>query len=147
MSEYLDTSVIVKWFRISEDHHEEAMEILERVRSMETKYVTSSLTILEMTRALIKGGETNDRIRDASEMLRDCFEIGAIERVSVDNSINRAMILQLDLMLNSCDAVHVASAIMNGCEIFWSEDHHHTKDKTKGYLKKFDMDVRTLKDL
>jgi predicted nucleic acid-binding protein len=147
MSEYLDTSVIVKWFRESEELHKEAMEILERVKSMEIQYVTSSLTLLEMTRALIKAGENEVRIRNATDMLKDCFEIGAIERVSIDNTINRAMVLQYDLMLNSCDAIHVASAIINGCEVFWSEDRHHTKEKTKDYLKRYNIDVRTLKDL
>jgi len=69
------------------------MEILERVKSMEIQYVTSSLTLLEMTRALIKAGENEVRIRNATDMLKDCFEIGAIERVSIDNTINRAMVL------------------------------------------------------
>lgn len=31
MSEYLDTSVIVKWFRESENYHVKAMDILEMI--------------------------------------------------------------------------------------------------------------------
>jgi predicted nucleic acid-binding protein len=147
MSEYLDTSIIVKWFREAEDHHDEAMEILERIKSMESSYMTSSLTILELTRALIKAGESEDRIRYASDMLEEYFEIGALEKVRVDSVINMALELEIDLMLNSYDAVHVASAIINRCETFWSEDKHHTKVKTKEYLKKFDIEVRSLKDL
>jgi predicted nucleic acid-binding protein len=147
MSEYLDTSVIVKWFREEEDYHDKAMLILDRIRSMESMYLTSSLTVLELTRALVKAGESEERIRNASDMLKDFFEIGAIERAGMDNVVNIALDLQIDLKLNSCDAIHVASAIINGCETFWSEDRHHTKEKTKEYLKKFNLDVRTLKDL
>jgi predicted nucleic acid-binding protein len=79
--------------------------------------------------------------------MNDYFDIGTLERVRIDNAINIALDVEIDLSLNSCDAIHVASAIVNGCDILWSEDEHHTKRKTRDYLKRFNVEVRSLKDI
>ena len=43
--------------------------------------------------------------------------------------------------------LHLACAINHKCDIFWSADKHHLKDKTKNYLKKYNIEVKSLKDI
>ena len=56
MSEYLDASVVVKWFKKGEQYESEAMAIYGKIRELETEAVTSEWTALEVVRGLTKVG-------------------------------------------------------------------------------------------
>ena len=114
---------------------------------MEKNYTTSKLTLLELTRALVKVGETRDRIESSFEFVDELFRIGALGSIPIDEVIYLSRELEIDLNLYASDAIHVASAIQSQCKVLWSEDDHHTKKKTKDYLKKYDIEVRTLNDI
>ena len=122
------------------------MKILNR-KAMEKNYTTSKLTLLELTRALVKVGETRDRIESSFEFVDELFRIGALGSIPIDEVIYLSRELEIDLNLYASDAIHVASAIQSQCKVLWSEDDHHTKKKTKDYLKKYDIEVRTLNDI
>ena len=55
--------------------------------------------------------------------------------------------IEIELGLYASDALHLASAINHNCKIFWSEDQHHLKIKTKNYMNKFGIEIRSLKDM
>ena len=54
MSEYLDTSIVVKWFKEEESNHFEALLLLDRIKDFETDFVMSEYGLLELVRALSK---------------------------------------------------------------------------------------------
>jgi predicted nucleic acid-binding protein len=54
MSEYVDTSCIVKWFKEDEEYHKESLRLRERILSFETEFVMSYYGLLELIRALVK---------------------------------------------------------------------------------------------
>jgi hypothetical protein len=41
MSEYIDTSIIVKWFKEGEEHRDKSLVLRERVTDLETEFVMS----------------------------------------------------------------------------------------------------------
>jgi len=147
MSEYLDASVIVKWFRKEEENHDKSMQLLERIQTMETHFVTSTFSLLEVTRALVKAGEKKDRIQSTYEYLDDLIDIRALEVVKVDEVISLAKDIEIDLTLYASDAIHIASAIHHNCSAVWSEDEHHKKNKTREYLEKRNIEVKSLDEL
>ena len=97
---------------------------------MEKNYTTSKLTLLELTRALVKVGETRDRIESSFEFVDELFRIGALGSIPIDEVIYLSRELEIDLNLYASDAIHVASAIQSQCKVLWSEDDHHTNKKS-----------------
>jgi len=63
MSEYLDASVVVKWFKKGEPYESEAVELYGKIRDLETDAVTSEWTALEVVRGLTKVGIPGRRSR------------------------------------------------------------------------------------
>ena len=41
MSEYLDTSIVVKWFKEGEEHRDQSLLLRERVMDLESEFVVS----------------------------------------------------------------------------------------------------------
>jgi predicted nucleic acid-binding protein len=54
MSEYIDTSVVVKWFREDEDHRDESLKLRERIINFDTEFIMSFYGVMELVRALVK---------------------------------------------------------------------------------------------
>ena len=75
MSEYLDTSCIVKWFKIDEEHHEESLKLRERILNFETEFVMSYYGLLELIRALVKSMYPREKIEGIyfTYIYRRCF--------------------------------------------------------------------------
>jgi predicted nucleic acid-binding protein len=147
MSEYIDASVIVKWFKKDELYFYESQVLLQRVISFDTQFIMNSYGILEVVRALVKAKFPREQIHDAFQNLSDLYDIGAIKTVDLDAIIHLAKDVEIDLNLYASDAVHVASSIFQDCSFFWSADNHHTKEKTKEYLKKYDVNVKHISDV
>ena len=147
MSEYLDTSVIVKWFKEDEEHREESLKLRERIINFESEFVMSYYGLLELVRALVKDNYPQEKIDESFQGIHDLYEIDALKNVRVEGILFLTKDIEIDLKLYAGDALHLASAISHGCNIFWSEDHHHLKDETKKYMRKYSIEVKSLEDV
>ena len=144
MSEYLDTSIVVKWFKSDESMHGESLQLRERIFQLDVDFVMSEYGLLELVRALVKSGFPKKKIDICYQSVKDLFEIGALVSVPVSEVIHLAMELEIELNLYAGDAIHLASAIHYGCTVLWSADKHHLKEKTRKYLKRYAVEVRSL---
>ena len=54
MKYYIDASVVAKWYKEKEGFESEALKLLDDIVEFDVAGVTSSLTILELARALQK---------------------------------------------------------------------------------------------
>ena len=147
MSEYLDTSVIVKWFKKNEEHRKESLKLRKRIINFESEFVISYFGLLELVRALVKNKYPKEQINECFQSMHDLYEINALKSARIEGALFLAKDIEIDLKLYAGDALHLASAINYGCKIFWSEDHHHLKDKTREYMRKYNIEVKSLKDI
>ena len=148
MSEYLDTSIIVKWFKEeNEDNRDEALMLRDRIIKFDSEFVISYYGLFELIRALVKHNYPKESIEDAFQSINDLYEIDGLKNVRMEEVLFLVKEIQIELKLFASDALHLASAIHYGCKIFWSEDHHHLKNETKKYMQKFGVEVKSLKDL
>ena len=137
MSEYLDTSVIVKWFKEDEEHRKESLKLRERIINFESEFVMSYFGLFELVRALVKKNYPKEKIDESFQNIHDLYEIDALKNAKVEEALYLVKDIEIDLKLYAGDAIHLASAINHGCKVFWSEDHHHLKDKTRKYMQKY----------
>ena len=144
MSEYLDTSIVVKWFKEEESGHFEALLLLDRIKDFETDFVMSEYGLLELVRALSKAKYPVDRIEAAFRNVCDLYEIRALKRVPMEDALFLAKDIEIALNLYASDALHLASAIQHGCRIFWSADKHHLKNSTRDFMKRYNIEMRPL---
>jgi len=144
MIEYIDASVVVKWFKEDEPGKDKARKLYERIVDMDACFITSEWSLLEVTRALCKSGYKMDEIKEANEVLRGFMSSGALKMPPVSPSIGLAQKLEMELGLYASDAVHLATSINTSSSILWSEDQHHHKDKVKKYLKRHQLTVKRL---
>ncbi len=114
MSEYVDASVVVKWFHEGEEYREQALDIRNRIIDFDSEFVMSYYGLLEVIRAMVKNGFPKKVIEDSFESLNDLFEIGALKSVDLDEVIFLAKDVEIELNLYASDAVHIASAINHG---------------------------------
>ena len=84
MSEYLDTSCIVKWFKEDEEYHEESLKLRERILNFETEFVMSYYGLLELIRALVKSKYPKQKIEEAFQNMYDLYGIGALKNVRIE---------------------------------------------------------------
>lgn len=147
MSEYLDTSCIVKWFKKDEEYHGESLKLRERILNFETEFVMSNYGLLEMIRALVKSKYPKEKIEESFQNMYDLYGIGALKNVRIEEVLYLAKNIEIELNLYASDALHVACAVHRGCRIFWSEDSHHLKEKTKEYMQTHNITVRTLRQI
>ncbi|MBD3261765.1 MAG: PIN domain-containing protein [Candidatus Altiarchaeales archaeon] len=144
MIEYLDASIIVKWFKKDEPKITEALNILESIKNLEGNYMTSEWSLLEVTRALSKAAYKEEVISEDYISLKDLAGVGAINLIPVSQNLDLAHKITVQMKLYASDSIHLATAIQNNCNILISEDQHHHKKKLKEYLKKFDIKVKKL---
>ena len=138
MIEYIDTSVIVKWFKKDhEENREEALRLRERILNFESEFVMSYFGALELVRTLIKNKFPREDIDLAYHSIADLYSIGALKSAEIDLIANQAKDIEIALNLYAADSLHVATAIFYRCDILWSADKHHLKDKTRSYLRKY----------
>lgn len=147
MSEYFDASVVVKWFKEKEDYRKEALNIRDRVINFESEFIMSYYGLLEVVRALVKHDFPKEVIEDSFQSLYDLYEISALVNVDLNEVLFLAKEIEVELNLYASDAVHVASAIHRDCDILWSVDDHHLKDKTKEFLKEYEIESKHLSEI
>ncbi len=146
MSEYLDASIVVKWFKEDELDRINAVSLRERIIENESEFFMSRFGVLEFVRALVKAGFQRKKIDECVDLLDQLYQLEALQEVSLDDVVGLAKEFEIELNLYAGDAIHLASGVKASCEIFWSADKHHLKDKTRRYLSRFGMEIRSLED-
>ena len=144
MIEYLDASVIVKWFKKDESKITKALKILDKIKNLDGYYITSEWSLLEVTRALSKAGYKEEIISEDYNSIKDLAGVGAITLIPVTQNLDLAHKISIQMKLYASDSIHLATAIQNNCNILISEDQHHHKKKLKEYLKKHGIEVKKL---
>jgi len=147
MVEYLDASIVTKWFKTDEDYRKEALELRRRIINFESEFVMSYYGLLEVVRALKKNNFPKEVIVDSFQSIADLYDIGALKHVEIKEVLYLAQEIEIELSLYASDALHVASAINHDCDILWSVDKHHLKDKTRTFLKKYNLEPKHLSEI
>ena len=144
MSEYIDTSVVVKWFREGEDHRNESLKLRERIINFDCEFIMSFYGVMELVRALVKNKYPKDKIEDSFQSMMDLYKIDALKSVGIEEVLYLAKDIAVELNLYAGDALHLASAIQYGCKIFWSEDKHHLKASTIKFMERYNIEIKSL---
>jgi len=147
MSEYIDTSVVVKWFREGEVHRDESLKLRERIINFDTEFIMSFYGVMELVRALVKNKCPKDKIEDSFQSMMDLYKIDALESVGIEEVLYKAKDIAIELNLYAGDALHLASAIQYGCKIFWSEDKHHLKASTIKFMDGYNIEIKSLSQI
>ncbi len=147
MSEYLDTSVVVKWFKEGEEYREQSLELRDRIINFDCEFAMSFYGIMELVRALVKSKYPRDKIEDSFQSMMDMYKIDALKSVGIEEVLYRAKDIAIELNLYAGDALHLASAIHQGCKIFWSEDKHHLKASTRKFMERYNIEIRSLSQI
>ena len=113
---------------------------------METEFVMSEFGLLELVRALTKHGFEKSDIDEAYNSVLELFNTKAISGVPLEDTVNLAKDIEISLNLFAGDALHLASAASHGCKIFWSADKHHLKESTRIYMRRVNIEIRSLND-
>ncbi|MFH0863394.1 MAG: type II toxin-antitoxin system VapC family toxin [Candidatus Altiarchaeota archaeon] len=145
MTECLDASVVVKWFRDDEPKTKEAQGLYNRISDLKSLFVASEWLVLEVVRAFVKAGMRKSCIEEHIQVLDQLSTLGAIKLIPVTNTIPLARELEIELGLHAADAVHLATAISTKSAIFWTEDEHLHKNKVKDYAKGHNLEIQKLK--
>lgn len=139
----LDTSVVVKWFKI-EENSESAIELKRLAETSRIKLAISAIVLSETTRGLKKAGCSDDRLYQVVDMLDSFISLCGMDVIPVDwLIIKSAQRLVIEHNLFSADAIHSATAILADSDFFISGDEHHFKESLKSYFT--DKNVRLLK--
>jgi len=132
----IDTSAIVKWFRV-EKGSDEALKLREWTEKQRINLVFSMILLSECARGLKKAEWSDDEIYEALEMLDTIIELCSVEVVPIDRLvIKSAQNLVVDYGLYSADAIHDATAILTGSNYFVSSDEHHFKKDLELHMEK-----------
>lgn len=144
MSEYLDTSVVVKWFREGEEYREHSLKLRSRIINYDCEFVHSFYGPMELVRALVKNKYPKNKIEDSFQSIMDLYKIEALKGVGIEEVLFRAKDIAIKLNLYAGDALHLASAVHHGCKIFWSEDKHHLKTSTRNFMDRYNIKIKPL---
>jgi len=116
----LDTSALVKWFRVEEDRSE-AIKLRGWVEEGRIKLTLSAVVLTECARAFKKAGYDNDEIYEILDMLDTFNGLCGVDIVPVDwLIIKSAQSLVVEYNLYSADAIHAATAILTESDFFVS---------------------------
>ncbi|MEM2841651.1 MAG: type II toxin-antitoxin system VapC family toxin [Candidatus Bathyarchaeia archaeon] len=141
----VDSSVIVKWFKKGEEHEGEALRLRDEALSSKTCPIICEWVYLEVVRALVKAGYPKGKIVEAYKILREMAELGFIKTVPVQDLLERAKELEIELNLYASDAVNLATAIINSENIL-TEDKHLLQDDVRSYAEKLGLKIIRLKE-
>ena len=147
MSEYLDTSIVVKWFKEGEENRDQSLKLRERVMDLESEFVMSYYGVMELVRALVKNRYPRNEIEESFQSVMDLYEIDAIRSAGIEEVLHQTKDIAIELNLYASDALHLASAIHQGCHVFWSEDKHHLKDTTRKFMKHYNIEIKSLSQI
>ncbi|MBU4374337.1 MAG: type II toxin-antitoxin system VapC family toxin [Euryarchaeota archaeon] len=131
----IDTSAIVKWFRV-EKGSDEALKLREWIEKQRINLVFSMILLSECARGLKKAEWNDSEIYEALDMLDTIIELCRVEVVPIDGLIIKsAQNLVVDYGLYSADAIHSATAILTESNYFISSDEHHFKEELRIYME------------
>jgi len=140
----IDASVSVKWFKRGEPYEEEALYLLERIKSFEMICNANEWIILETVRGLVRASYPEEDIDRVYDNLIGLMDTKAIKRINVSEVLSLAKSIEKDLNLYAADAVHLATAIVTGSRVLWTEDKHLYKKKVKDFARNRRLDVLRL---
>jgi predicted nucleic acid-binding protein len=144
---YIDASVAVKWFKAGEEHSKEALALFKRIKEFEIDAVMSEWIVLEIVRALVKVGYSKDKIETVFGVIRDIFDLGIVRKIGVSEIVDLAKDIEIETTMGAADSVHLASAIKSGAKVLWSEDGHLHRQKVKEFAKKYEIEIRKIKEI
>lgn len=147
MTECIDSSVVVKWFKTGEESEKEAQRLYQKITDMEINAVANEWILLETTRGLVKVGYPKKKIDDAFDILSELFTIGAIKQIRVAPIISLAKNLEIGYKLYAADALHLATAIITNSKILWTDDDHLHKRGIREYAKGYGVNILRLSEL
>ena len=116
---YLDANLYIYAFEGIETHRRTMVELLAAIDRQDTTVIASELLFTELLPRPIKEGR-QDLVERYLELIR---RTRCIHPVPVDHPvILRSVHLRGDFGLRSMDALHVATALVHGCETFLTND-------------------------
>lgn len=130
----IDSSVMVKWFKVGEEYEREALMLRDEVLSMRIIPVISEWAYLEVVRALVKANYPKAKIIQTYDTLKEMAEVGLIKVISLFNLLGKAKDLEIDLDLYASDAVNLAVAVLQSKSML-TEDRHLLKESVKKYME------------
>ncbi|MBS7638121.1 type II toxin-antitoxin system VapC family toxin [Candidatus Bathyarchaeota archaeon] len=142
----VDSSVVVKWFKKGEEHEGEALRLRDESLSSKTYPIMCEWVYLEVVRALVKAGYPKGKIVEAYKILKEMAELGFIKTVPVQELLEKAKELEIELNLYASDAVNLATAIINS-ENMLTEDKHLLQDNVRIYVENLGLKIMSLKNL
>jgi predicted nucleic acid-binding protein len=147
VKQYIDTSIVVKWFKKEEQHREESLILKHVMTNGSSTFYMSKYRLLELIRALKKAKFPDHIIRESYSTIYEFYLIGILKNVSLEDSFQIAKEAQIELNLYASDALHLAAAIISDCKIIWTEDKHFINCRDKDFILKRKIKIRTLRDL
>lgn len=147
MKYYVDASVIAKWYKEKEEFEDEALKLLDDIVGFEVTGVTSSLTMLELIRALQKINIEEKLIKESLTTLNSLFKTCLVKTNISDECINLSKNLMLSLRLHASDSIHLSSAVLEGCETILTADSEHMlrQNVVKIFSKNYGIDILHIK--
>ena len=146
MINYIDTSVVLKWYLKDEEDTEEADLLLKDISHLSEKYIISEWVIPETIRGLVKNEWSRKEIDEAYETLMDLVRLDSIQKISVSEVIGDLKDLQVEYKLYASDAVHLATALRYKANVLWTDDKHFHKTALLTDLKKKGLRIGSIKD-
>ncbi|MDI6916920.1 MAG: type II toxin-antitoxin system VapC family toxin [Thermoplasmatales archaeon] len=147
MKYYIDASVVVKWYKEKEEFESVALRLLDDIVEFEVTGAASSLTILELIRALQKIGVQEKIIKESLSSLDSLFKTCLIKTNISDECISLSKELMLSSRLYASDAIHLSSAILEDCDVILTADSEHMlgKNVVKIFSKNYGIDILHIK--
>ncbi|MEK6895441.1 MAG: type II toxin-antitoxin system VapC family toxin [Nanoarchaeota archaeon] len=126
MKNYLDTNIFMNAFLYEDDKAKKCKEIISKIARNELVGVTSALTWDEIVYS-IKRLLGSEKAEISGERF---LNIPNLKLLSADkNIIARSQKLIVKYKLNPRDAIHAATAMLNGCNSIISDDSDFDKVK------------------
>ena len=133
---YLDSNLYIYIFEGVEMHRTRMLELLSAIDSRDVVVIASELLFTEILPRPVKEGR-QDLVERYLDLIRNTPRI---HLVPVDRSvILRSVHLRAEFRLRSMDALHLATALVHGCETFITNDRRLARINL--------LRVRTLHDL
>jgi predicted nucleic acid-binding protein len=142
----VDSSVIVKWFKMGEDKEELALKLRSDVFSGRMVVMSPELMPLEVCRALVKVGYPPGKVAEAYSTLEDMDRLGFLEIVPVTGNIRMAVDLLQVMNLYVVDAINLAASISSSVDLV-TEDRHLKRKRVREHAEKHGVRILGLEEL
>ena len=137
---YLDANLYIYIFEGVETYRARMVELLSVIDRRGIAVIASELLFTEILPRPVKDGR-QDRVERYLDLLQNTPRI---ELVPVDRSvILRSVHLRAEFGLRSMDALHLATALVHGCEVFITNDQRLTRVNVLRVLTLDDLDAVT----